>query len=177
MNYIEIISQVFGILGFVFVVLSFQEKTNKGFFVKQALGGLMFFGNFIMLGAISGALFNFTGLVRGALFAKKRKVWHLYVVISLFTASFVFSLWFVSGDILQILLSTLTYVSLVVMSVFMWKGNGKHIRYAQLFASSPAWLIHNVFNFSLGGVLCEVFNITSVIISFIRFGKDGFEKE
>ena len=41
MNYIEIISQVFGILGFVFIVLSFQEKTNKGFFVKQALGGIL----------------------------------------------------------------------------------------------------------------------------------------
>lgn len=28
----------------------------------------------------------------------------------------------------------------------------------------------------IGGILCEVFCLSSIIISFIRYGKDGFEK-
>jgi len=30
--------------------------------------------------------------------------------------------------------------------------------------------------FTLGGILCEVFSICSVLVSFLRFGKDGVEK-
>ena len=68
MNYVEIIAQIFGIFGLIFSALSYQEKNNKKFFIKQGLAGLMFFLNFAMIGAISAALFNLTNLVRGAVF-------------------------------------------------------------------------------------------------------------
>ena len=58
------------------------------------------------------------------------------------------------------------------MTLLMWGGNGKYIRYGQLFASSPSWLVHNIINFSLGGIIGEIFTMCSVIVSFIRFGKD-----
>ena len=96
--------------------------------------------------------------------------------MSLYTACFVFALCLIWGDLFQIFLSALTYLTLEIMTFLMWKGNGKHIRYGQFFISSPSWIIHNIFNFSLGGILCEVFMMASVVISFIRFGKDGFEK-
>ena len=75
----------------------------------------------------------------------------------------------------MIFIASLPYVTLVIMSVFMWRANGKHIRYFQVTLMSPAWIVHNIFNFSLGGILCESFNMISTIISFIRYGKDGFE--
>jgi len=97
------------------------------------------------------------------------------VIEGFYTACFVFSLTMIADLPFQIFLSALTYFSLVFMSVFMWLGNGTHIRYVQLSVSSPAWIVHNIFNFSLGGLLCEIFAMTSVIVSFIRFGKNGFE--
>ena len=53
----EIIAQTLGIIGFIFAVISFQEKKNKRFFIEQGLSGLFFAANFFMLGAISAALF------------------------------------------------------------------------------------------------------------------------
>lgn len=177
MEYIEIIAQIFGILGLIISALSFQEKDNKRFFIEQGLSGFMFFLNFILIGAVSAALFNLTNLVRGTLFSKKdKKLWKLIAVAGLYSVCLAFALSKIINDPFQIFLSVLTYIPLELMTVLMWLGNGKHIRYGQFFASSPSWIIHNIFNFSLGGILCEVFTMTSVIISFIRYGKNGFEK-
>lgn len=174
---IKIIAQVFGIFGLIFSAISYQEKNNKRFFIMQGLAGLMFFTNFALIKAVSAALFNMTNLIRGAIFSKKeQKLWKLITVMGLYTACFVVALCMIIGNPFQIFLSALTYATLELMTVLMWKGNGKHIRYAQFFVSSPSWIIHNIFNFSLGGILCEVFMMVSVVVSFIRFGKDGFEK-
>jgi len=177
MNFIEIAAQTFGILGLAFSAWSYQEKRNREFFIKQGLAGLMFFINFILIGAVSAALFNLTNLVRGALFSKKdNKRWKLIVIVALYTVCLFASFGLMTINPLQIFLSVLTYLTLEIMTILMWKGNGKHIRYGQFFVSSPSWIIHNIFNFSLGGILCEVFMMASVVISFVRFGKDGFEK-
>ena len=177
MEYIKIISQIFGILGLVFSALSYQEKNNKRFFIEQALAGLMFFINFALISAISAALFNLTNLVRGAVFSKKeRNLWKLITVAGLYTVCFVFSLSLIIDNSFQIFLSSFTYLTLEMMTVLMWIGNGKYIRYCQFFVSSPSWIFHNIFNFSLGGILCEIFMMISVVISFIRYGKNGFEK-
>lgn len=172
----NLIAQLFGIAGFLFTVVSFQERNNKNFFIKQAVAGFMFFMNFAIIGALSAALFNLVNLVRGALLSKKEhKLWHLSTIEVLYTVCFVISLIVINGDLFQIFLSSLTYFALVLMTVFMWKGNGKHIRYVQLCVVSPAWIIHNIFNFSLGGLLCEMFSMLSVIVSFIRYRQNGFE--
>lgn len=177
MDYTEITAQAFGILGFLFAVFSFQNKKNKSFFIMQALSGLMFFVNFLLIGAISAALFNFVNLIRGFIFSNgKRSKASITIVQVLYAVCFAFSLTMIKGQPLQIFLSSLTYVALIASSIVMWCGNGKYIRYMQFFFTSPAWLVHNVFNFTLGGILCECFNMLSVAVSFIRFGKDGFEK-
>lgn len=169
----EIIGQVFGILGLIIFVLSFQCKDSKKLVFVQGIGGMMFFLNFILIGAYGGALFNLTILVRGLLYSKRdNKIWKPVFVDILFTIAYVYSLSLIWGNVLQIVLTTLPYVSLVIMSILMWKDNGKGIRIFQISALSPSWLIHNIFNFTLGGILAEVFNIISALVSLIRFNKE-----
>ena len=48
MNKTEILAQVFGILGLIVIVSSFQFKENKKFFTLQGIGSLFFFLNFII---------------------------------------------------------------------------------------------------------------------------------
>ena len=166
----EIIAQAFGLVGLLMFVLSFQCKNSNKLVFVQGIGGLMFFLNFILIGAYGGALFNLTILIRGLLYMKKdKKIWKPLLVEILFTVAYVYSIALVKGDVLQIVLTTLPYISLLVMSIFMWNENGKSIRYFQVSALSPAWLIHNIFNFTLGGILAEIFNIISAIVSLVRF--------
>lgn len=178
MNLKEIVGQGFGIIGLVIIVASFQCKKNKNFFLMQGMGSLAFVLNFFLIDAYAGALFNFTNLIRGLIFSKEdRKVWKLVLVIVMYTACFVFSSFLVWGNWFMIFIAALPYITLVIMSVLMWQGNGKHIRYFQVSLMSPAWIVHNIFNFSLGGILCEAFNMISTVISLIRYGKDGFENK
>lgn len=174
----EIIGQIFGIFGLLMFVLSFQCKNSKKLVLVQGIGGMLFFINFMLIGAYGGALFNLTLLVRGLLYMRKdKKLWKPVLVEVMLTVAYIYSLTLVKGDILQIVLTTLPYVSLLVMSVLMWKENGKLIRYFQVAMLSPSWLIHNIFNFTLGGILAEVFNILSAIISLIRFKNNNKNEE
>ncbi len=178
MDFQNILAQFFGLVGLVIIVYSFQCKKNKNFFLLQGIGSFMFFINFLLIAAYAGALFNLTNLIRGLLFSKEdKKIWKLALVIFCYTACFLFSVVLIWGNWFMIFISALPYVTLVAMSVFMWLGNGTHIRIFQMSVMSPAWIVHNVFNFSLGGILCESFNIISTIISFVRYGKDGFEQK
>jgi len=171
-----IIGQVFGIFGLVLMALSYQAKDNKKLFIFQALSGLSFAINYFLINDISAALFNVMNLVRGIIYSKsKKQVWELSVVEILYTACFVFSLTRIWGQSFDVFLSFLTFSSLVIMSFVMWKANPKHIRYAQLFYVSPVWLTNNIFHFTLGGIICEVFAMTSVVVSFMRYGRNGFQ--
>ncbi len=166
----EVIGQIFGLFGLIIFVLSFQCKNSKKLVFTQGIGGMMFFINFLLIGAYGGALFNLTVLVRGLLYTKKsKKLWKPILVELLFTVAYIYSLTLVKGDITQIILTTLPYISLLIMSIFMWNENGKLIRYLQVGMLSPAWLIHNIFNFTLGGILAELFNMISAIVSLVRF--------
>ena len=165
---IEFIAQGFGIIGLVIIVLSFQFKKNSSFFLLQGTGSFMFFLNFILIGAWGGALFNLCNLLRGLLFLKNaKKVWKLAVVEAAYAVCFVFSV-IMDPSPWQIFLVALPCVALIIMSVFMWLGNSKRIRYCQIACSSPAWIVHNIFNLSIGGLLCECFNIVSSIIYLVR---------
>ncbi len=166
----EIIGQIFGIFGLIMFVSSFQCKNSNRLVFVQGIGGMMFFINFLLIGAYGGALFNLTILIRGLLYMKKdNKIWRPVIVELLFTVAYIYSLTLIKWDLLQILLTTLPYISLLIMSALMWKEKGKLMRYFQIGMLSPAWLIHNIFNFTLGGILAEVFNMLSAIVSLFRF--------
>ena len=162
------IAQVCGIIGLVIIVWSFQCKQNKSFFIMQGTGSFMFFLNFILIGAYGGAFFNLANLVRGLLFADgKKKTWKLYLVEAAYTLCLVFSI-ILDHSLRGIILVALPFSALIIMSVFMYIGNSKHIRYFQIAYMSPSWIVHNIFNFSLGGLICESFNMVSSFIYCIR---------
>lgn len=162
------IAQVCGIIGLVIIVCSFQCKQNRNFFIMQGTGSFMFFLNFILIGAYGGAFFNLSNLLRGLLFSDgKKKKWKLIIVEIAYTLCFAFSI-VLDHSPWSIFLVALPFSALVIMSVFMYIGNSRHIRYFQIAYMSPTWIFHNIFNFSLGGLICECFNMVSSLIYCIR---------
>ena len=120
MDFKELIPQIFGIIGLILSALSYQEKNNKNYFIKQGLSGLMFSVNFMLIGAVSAALFNVINLVRGVLLSKNdHKPWRCWCINGLYTACFVFSLSLIFNNPFQIFLSSLTYIGLISMTYFM----------------------------------------------------------
>ena len=137
----------------------------------QGGGSLFFVLNFLMIGAYGGALFNLSNLIRGLLFSKNpKKLWKLTVVDIAYTACFIFSL-ILNHSIEQIILVAIPFSALIIMSVLMWRGNDKTIRKFQIAYMSPAWIVHNIFNLSIGGLICEAFNMVSSAVYLFRLKK------
>ncbi|MBQ9748860.1 MAG: YgjV family protein [Clostridia bacterium] len=172
----DILAQVIGILGMLAAVVSYQCKTNRNYFIWQGLSGLCFSIQFVMIGAWAGLAFNLYNIVRAVVNQTKfsRSVVTLIALEALvvFAASlsifaFMEAWWLV----------LLAFIAQATGTFAMWTKKGRVIRISQLAVVSPFWLLYDLLipTPSIGGILCELFNMVSVIVSFIRFRKSGFD--
>lgn len=174
----NIISQTLGIIGMVCGISSFQCKSNRNFFLLQGMSGVFFAIQFLMTGAWAGLLYNAYNIFRAVVcevLNKKRRVVYLVLLELLVAAAGVCSVvvfkeawWLVAFVVAAQATGTFT----------MWTRNGRTVRIGQFFVVSPGWLVYDLLIPvpSIGGILTEIFNMTSVVISFIRFRKSGFEQ-
>lgn|GEM_PF-488608 len=163
------IAQAVGIVGMALSILSFQCRENKRFFLTQAASGAMFAVNFLMLGSYTAAVLNFINIFRGWVFGFAPKKLRTPLAVSIGAAYILSTVLTYDGW-----LSLLVLAAQLVGTTVMWTDSGKIIRVAQLAFVSPSWLTHNIICGSLGAILCEVFAITSTVISLVRFRRDGF---
>ena len=167
----DVIAQAVGIIGAALIIGSYQFKKNTTLILVQLRGSACFVVNYFMLGAFTGCFMNTVGTIRGLVFLGGNKTRKPVVLILL-------SLSLVIGGVFtwQNTLSLLPLVGMLSVTIAMYFNNGKHIRMAQLFVSSPCWLVYNFASGTIGGVICEIFVITSTVVSILRYGFDGFEK-
>ncbi len=168
--------QLIGYVGTACALISYQCKKNRNYFLFQTGCGVAFAIQFALLQSWAGMLLNVFSILRGIIFALGDKCKNrIYLVIMevCFAASCVASVlvfdekWWIAA---------LLFIAQGGGTLAMWTRNGKVIRWAQLCGISPIWIVNNVYYFSVGGILCEVFNMLSVIVSFIRFRKTGYDK-
>ena len=180
MNWIDILAQVIGILGSVFIIGSFQMKSNKWLYVFQSVGGLLFTINFFMIGSYTGSMLNMIGFFRGIILAmgeKWTKKWIGVLVALAYIAAGIVTFIITCKTTMDGVCTVLITISGVATTVSMWTRNGKIIRWVNFGINSPTWLVNNIHYFSLGGIITEVVSIVSVLVSFIRFGLNGFDDE
>jgi hypothetical protein len=167
----EVIAQLIGYLGAAFLIMSFQIKNEKKFFLCQCLGSGLFLINYLMLTAWTGVLISIMSVTRSALApyvsGKKR-----YVLIPLVLLIPIIAGFFIYQGIQTILM----IVAYCIFTVAMFTKNSKLIRVTQLTVASPLQLAHNIIVSSQGGIICESFNIVSIIVSFFRIGFKNFQK-
>ena len=171
----QIFGQILSIIAMAVSIISFQCHKNRNLYLFQGLSGIFFGISFILLDSgasiTTAALFNFVNVLRGFVMMSPR-LRHkslLAAVLVLYTAAAVFTF----DGWVTVLLIAMQYAG----TVAMWYNDGKIVRIVQFFIISPTWLFHNIFIiFSIGGICCELFNLGSIIVSFFRFRKTGFEK-
>ena len=166
----ELWGQIISVIAMVAIILSFQCKSNKKLAFVYGTGATLFAVSYFMLGQPSAALYNIISAVFSIMCLKERFKTKLNfgIIVALFIAAtyFTYENWW-----------SLVLMSAVVASAYsMMFKSGKFIRNIRFFYISPVWLINNtIMCFSIGGLICEIITMTSVIVSFIRFRKTGFE--
>ena len=167
MEPIEILAQALSIVGMVINIASMQCKKTHGVISMLLLGSTLFGISYLLLGSFAGAMMNAFSVFRSLLLLFDKRTRARSQLVILVTVLFAFS---AIGLYLDGPIALLPLLGQLGGTIGMWHRNGAKLRLWQLFGSSPFWLINNILVFSIGGILCEVFVITSVLVSIVRYG-------
>ncbi len=170
----EIIAQTIGIVAMAMNCLSFQQKERKTVIAFQLVGTTLFSINFFMLGAIAGAILNLLGAIRSIVFIYKEKLradhpaW-LCGFIATYVLSYVavFTVFGKEPTVGNLIIEILPVIGMVLTTVSFRYNDAKTIRRFG-FINAPLWLVYNIYSKSIGAVICESFNILSIIIGTLR---------
>ena len=170
----EIIGQAVGIVAMAFIILSYQPKTQKNIFLLQLIGSTLFSINFFLLGAYVGAYLNVIGLIRGLAFYFKEKTkadkWYMILLFCLLFASGYLLTFTVFGkpfNLLNAVVEIMPVIAMIVATISFATKDAKTLRKLSLICS-PCWLVYDAVSLSIGGVICEILSLISIITAIIR---------
>ena len=171
----DIIAQFFGIIGMIFNLLVFQQKTHRGVTMCQFFAAVTFAANYLMLGAFVGGILNIVGGLRAAVFFFKEKThansvfWLIFFILA-FAASYplTFLAFGTKPTVSNLIIEVLPVIAMIIITISLRLGSAKAVRFMGLF-SSPMWLTYNIFSGSIGAIASEILNLISMIVGIIRF--------
>lgn len=165
---IFVISQLLSVIATALLLLSFQQKTHKRIVIMQAVSGLLFGIQYLMIGAYEGMMCNFIGMVRSITYSFRHKSKFVDSVIcpTLFSLTFVVSSIFTY----QSPLSLVPAAAMIISSYVMWIPQTQKLRALSL-PTSALWLLYNISSNAVVAIFTELFNLISIIIALIRFSK------
>lgn len=162
----QIITQAFGYLALVFVIISFQKKERQNILLIMLVGLALFIVHYSLLHAWTGALLNlveagavYVAYKKEAVNWAKRKFWPylfiaLYIMAGLATS--------------RTLVGVLPVLAQSFGTVAVWQKNPRSIRFIML-APRPLWFTYNLIVGSQAGMIAELFILVSVISGIVRF--------
>lgn len=173
------VAQTIGIAAMLANVLSYQAKKQKNLIIMQFFGSLLFAVNMFMLGAYTGAILNTVGIVRAVVYSNKNRIKKLgmanTVFISIYILSYIlsFTVLGMSPTPTKLIIEVLPVIAMIATTVSFAKKSAADVR-RLAFVSSPLWLVYNCINLSIGGIICEVLSLISLISAVLRL--DAGEK-
>lgn len=178
-----IIVQAIGIVAMAFNILSFQCKKQRSIIVMQFFGSLFFCVHFYLDGAMTGALLNAVAVARALVYSNKEKLKSDHVAwLTVFIAASVACypaafLWLgAPTDKWYYFLLELLPVVGMTLSTFSFRADGAKGLRLLWFFSSPLWLIYNICHHSIGGTVCEIFAIVSILTAMFRLDRKPKEQ-
>lgn len=164
----EIIAQVIGFVGTGILFLSYQMPKKKQIVFCQILSISIFTAHYLLLGVWTGAMMNAIALVKTVLYYFDDRVWFgktqrilftiLFSAVILAAGIWTWQDWTSVLPLLAMLINTLAY-------------NIRKEKWFRLcmFPTSPLWLVYNLLNHSIPGLIGEILTTISIISAIIRY--------
>lgn len=164
-------------------ILSYQWKNQRNIILTQFFGSGLFVINFFMLGAVTGAIINLLAVLRAIVFSNKEKfradkvIW-VYGFIAAFLASYAatFLVFGKEPTAFNLIIEFLPIIGIIATTISFYMKDAKSVRRLALI-SSPAWLVYNVTQVAVGGVICEAVSLVSIIVGMLRHDRRGTTNE
>lgn len=160
-----IIAQIFGLLGALAMLLSNWQKTRKRVLLFITLDSIFYFLQYIMLGALSGALANVVGIIRTLIFMYKPENKFLQKNIILYSIILIYVI--VGVFTYDGLISTFPIIISIAYSIILWQDDVKKIRIGSA-VMIFTWIIYNLSVKAYLGSVIETILFISAISAIIK---------
>ena len=174
MDTYDIIAQAIGIVAMALNILSYQQKQQRNIIIMQFFGASLFAVNMFMIGATVGGFLNLIGAFRAIVFANKERfradkiIWvHFFNLLYITSYVLTFTVFEKEPTLINFIVEFLPIVGMVATGIGFYLSKASTVRKLGL-VSSPSWLVYNVFNMAVGGIICEVLAMISIITAMIR---------
>ncbi len=170
-----IIAQALSIIAMFFNCISYLQKKKSTLLICQLVGSIFFGINFLLLGAMSGALLNVISVIRAIVFLWKDKlhadnaIWtSAFIASYLACYALVFTVFGKQPTVPNLIIEVLPVLANIALNLSYRYSNTKMVRRYGL-VSSPLWLTYNIACFSVGAMICETLNIFTIIVGIIKY--------
>lgn len=170
----DIVAQSVGIVAMALNILSYQQKKQRSIIVMQLFGAALFAVNMFMIGAVVGGFLNLIGAARAIVYYNKEKlradklIWVFgFGVLYCVSYALTFLVFGKEPTMLNFIIEFLPLIGMFATGIGFYLNNSRSIRRLGL-VSSPSWLVYNIYNFALGGIICEILAIISIFIGMLR---------
>ena len=164
--------QGLGILALIFYVISYQFKKPALFYLFSFAGAASFCIHYFLLGSVGGCVVNIVSMSKALYlwrFPEFKRKHFFFFFVGAYIVVTVLSIVLKWDSYLVIL----TGVASLAHTYMFFQHNPKMLRIIQLLVVSPLWIVYNSLNnFSLGGILTELFVMTSSAIYLVRTRKE-----
>lgn len=165
-----ILVYIFGFLALVPFVLSFQAKNRKYLLILQIVSLLLFSVQYLLLGAWTGLILEFICIVRNIMFYFRDRVKSFNnIAMPIFFSLAAIAVGVFTRTAWYWFIPVLANISQTI-GLYMRKDINNRIFFL---IGSPLWLVYNCLTGALVGVVTEVCNIISIVISIVRLAKNN----
>lgn len=161
----ELLGQIFGLVGVFFTILTYQMNSNKKILLMQGGSSVCFCLNYLLIGAYPAFVLNVLAILRNLAFYHKDKKPFLRRFVPI-----LFAVLMAIGGILswQGWYSIFAVLALTLNTLAIGAGRPTLLR-KSILITSPMVLIYNCIVFSIGGIINESMAIGSSIVGLIRY--------
>jgi len=165
----EILPQIVGVFAVITFLLSYQQKKRKNIILLNVLSRCLYILQYLLLGAVSGAILDVLGAIASVVAEKKNRPWMQKHIKAVFF-SVTFCILFVGGAIAfynKSLLDLFSITGVLLHTGAFWLNREKIIRRVS-FLGSPFWFVYNFFSRAYGSAVGDVLTMCSILIAMYR---------
>ena len=164
----HIIGQGIGILALCVTIICYQFNSQKKILAAQMIAATLFTVNLALLGGMSGALLNIHGICRALTFYQRGR--YKWAVSPLWVWFYIVAAVVCVAVTYQSPIDLLPLIGQSITTIAYFMKDAKKIRLFTL-PSPPCWFLYHAFTGNIGGMLNELFVISSIAVGMFRLDR------
>lgn len=166
-----ILSQIFIIISYIFLIFTYQTKNRKSILVYNFVSLIATGLSYVFLSAYSGLAMVGVAIIRNIIFlidekkngkSEKNTTKDYIILAVLYLISIIFAIFTYNG-----ILSMMSVVATMLYTFSVWQKNTKVYKLLGM-PIEAIWIVYNIYIFSIFGIILESILAISTVVGYLR---------